>query len=78
MLIYYNAIVMKQGSRSIFCKGAVMIHHDLALSQKVGTTGLRTGSLSYTDVLYLSPEALREFPHSYLLPQYECTSSGTT
>ena len=46
-----------------------MIHHDLALFQKVGTTGFRTGSLSYMDVLYLSPGAPPEFPPSYLLTQ---------
>ena len=48
-----------------------MIHHDSALSQKVGTTGLRTGSLSCIDVLYLSPGAPPEFsPSDCLLPQH--------
>ena len=64
MLIYYNAIIMKQGSCSIFCAGASMIHHDSALFQKAGTTGLRTGSLSCIDVLYLSLGAPLEFPSS--------------
>ena len=68
MLIYYNAIIMKQGSGSIFCTGPFMSHHDSVLSQKSGTTGLRTGSLFCTIVLYLSPGAPLEFPPSLLSP----------
>ena len=64
MLIYYNAIIMKQGSCSIFCSGTFMSSHDSVLFQKAGTTGLRTGSLSCMDVLYLSPGAPLEFPPS--------------
>ena len=60
MLIYYNAIIMKQRSCSIFCAGAVISHHDSALFQKAGTTGLRTGSLSCMDVLCLSQGATLE------------------
>ena len=52
-----------------------MIHHDSALSQKVGTTGLRTGSLSCIDVLYLSPGAPPEFPLSCLSPASELLQS---
>ena len=65
MLIYCNAIIMKQGSCSIFCAGAVMTHHDTALFQKAGTTGLRTGSLSCIDVPCPSPGAPPEFSHSW-------------
>ena len=61
MLIHYNAIIMKQGSCSIFCAVAFMSHHDSVLFHKAGTTGL-TGSLSRMDVLYLSPGAPLEFP----------------
>ena len=43
MLIYYNDIIMKQESRSIFCAGAFMSHHDSALFQKAGTTVLEHG-----------------------------------
>ena len=43
MLIYYNAIIMKQGSCRVSCAGVFMSHHDSALFQKAGTTGL-TGS----------------------------------
>ena len=69
MPIYYNAIIMKQGLCSIFCAGTFVSHCDSALFQKVGTAGLRTGSLSCIDVLYLSPGAPPEFPPSdYLLP----------
>ena len=57
MLIYYNAIIMKLGSCSIFCADAFVIHYDSVLFQKVGTTGLRTGSVSCIDVFYLSPGA---------------------
>ena len=64
-LIYCNAIIMKQGSCSIFCAGAVMTHHDTALFQKAGTTGLRTGSLSCIDVPCPSPGAPPEFSHSW-------------
>ena len=64
MLIYYNDIIMKQGSYSVFCTGAFMSHHDSVFFQKAGTTGLRTGSLSRMDVLYLSPGAPPEFPPS--------------
>ena len=60
MLSYYNAVIMKQGSHSIFCEGAVMIHCDSALFQKAGTAG----SLSCIGVLCLSPGPLLEFPHS--------------
>ena len=68
MLIYYSAIRMQPGSCSIFCTGVFLCHHDSVLFQKLGTTGLRTGSLSCMDVLYLSPGAPPEFPPSYLLP----------
>ena len=68
MAIYCNAIIMKQGSCSIFCTGAFMIQHGSALFQKAGTTGLRTGSLSCIDVLYLSPGA----PLSFLLLTISC------
>ena len=53
----------------LLCR-CIMIHHDSALSQKAGTTDLRTGSLSCIDGLYLSPEAPLEFPPSHILPQY--------
>ena len=71
MLIYYDAVIMKQGSCSIFWAGAVVIHHDSVLFQKGGgqPTSLRTGSLSCIDVFCLSPEAPPEFPPSYLRPQ---------
>ena len=62
MLIYYDAIIT--GSCSIFCVGAVMIHHDAALFQKAGKTGLRTGSLSGINVSCLSPGAPPELFHS--------------
>ena len=62
---------MKEGSCSIFCTGTFMSHHDSALFQKAGTTGLSTGSLSCLDVLYLSPGAPPEFPPSYLLPHLD-------
>ena len=68
MLIYCNAILMKQESHSVFCRGAFMSHHDSLLFQKAGTTGLRTGSLSCINVLYLSPGAPPEFPPSRLSP----------
>ena len=68
MLIYYNAIIMKQRSGSIFCSGVYMIHYYSVLFQKAGTTGLRTRSLSRVDVLYLRPGAPPEFPPSHLLP----------
>ena len=64
MLIYYNAVIMKQGSCSISCAGAVMIHCDSVLFQKAGTTCLRTGSLSCSDVLGLGPGAPPELFHS--------------
>ena len=48
-----------------------MSHHDSLLFQKSRTTGLRTGSLSCMDVLYLSPEAPLEFLPFYLLPQHQ-------
>ena len=64
MLISYNAIIMKQGSCSIFCAGAFMSHHDSALFQKLGTTCFRTGSPSDIDVLYLNPGAPQGFPPS--------------
>ena len=64
MLIYYNDIIIKQGSCSVFWAGAFMIHHDSVLFQKTGTTRLRTGSLSCTAVLYLSPGAPLEFTPS--------------
>ena len=66
MLIYCNDIIMKQGSYSFFCAGAVMIHHDSAVFQKVGTMGLRRGSLSCFSVVCLNPGVPLEF---YLLPQ---------
>ena len=68
MLIYYNAIVMKQGPCSIFCAGAFMSHHDSALFHKAEATSLRTGCLSCMAVLYLSPGAPPEFPPSRLSP----------
>ena len=68
MLIYYNAIIMKQGSCSVFCAGPFMSHHDSALFQKAGSISLRTGSLSRIDVLYLSPGAPPGFPPSWLSP----------
>ena len=52
MLIYCNAIIMKQGLRNVFCISAVISHRDSALFQKAGATGLRTGPLSRTDVLW--------------------------
>ena len=62
MLIYYNAITMKQGLCSIFCAGTAIIHHNPVLFQKAWKSGLRTGSLSYIDFLYLSPGAPLESP----------------
>ena len=75
MLIYYN-ITMEQGSRSIFCTGEVRIHHDSALFQKAGATGLRTDlcPVSMSFILAL------EFPPEYLLPQTQAcalTVNGT-
>ena len=68
MLIYFNAIIMNQGSCSIFSAGAFMTRHDSVLFQKAETTGLRTGSLSCIPVLYLSPGVPPEFPPlDYLL-----------
>ena len=64
MLIYFNAVIMKQGSCSIFCAGAFMIHHDSGLFQEAGTTDLRTGFLSCIDEPCPSPGAPLEFPHS--------------
>ena len=69
MLIYDNAVIMKQGSGRIVCAGAFVIHHDSALFQKVGTTCFGTGSLSRILVLRLSPGAPPEFPPSHLQPQ---------
>ena len=69
---YYNAIIMKQGSRNIFC--AFTSHHDSVLFQK---TGVRTGSLSCTHVLCLRPGALPEFPPSYLLLHNDVYLGGT-
>ena len=43
MLIYYNAIIMKQGSGRIFCAGAVTIHHDSVLFQKAVQLVLEEG-----------------------------------
>ena len=68
MLVYYNGIIMKQGSCSIFCTGAFMSHHDSVLFQRAGATHLRTGSLSCIDVLHLSPGAPTEFPPPWLSP----------
>ena len=67
MLMYYNVIIMKQGSRSIFCTGIVMIHYESVLFQRVATTCLRTGSLSCMDALCLSPRAPPDSPASTLL-----------
>ena len=51
-----------------------MIHHDSGLFQKVVTTGLRIGSLSHINVLYLSPGAPLEFLlPDYLLSQLHCS-----
>ena len=55
MLIYYNAITMKQGLCSIFCAGTAIIHHNPVLFQKAWKSGLRTELLSCVDVLCLSP-----------------------
>ena len=74
MLIYFNAIITKKGSCSIFCAGAFMSHHDSAASPESGTTGLRTGSLSSVNDLYLSPGAPPEFPPSYFMPQWDCVT----
>ncbi|KAF6120095.1 hypothetical protein HJG60_010421 [Phyllostomus discolor] len=77
MLIYCNAIKMKQGSCSI-CTVAFMIHHDSALFLKAGTTCPRTGSLSYINVLYLSSGAPLEFSPDYFLPQIQaCAVTGS-
>ena len=76
MLIYYNAIIMKQGSYRIFCAGAFMIHHDSVLFQKAGTTGHRTGlcpvSMSFILALghplsFLLPDSLLPQLHQYLI-----------
>ena len=64
MQIYYNVIIVKQGSCSIFCEGAIMIHRDSVLFQKAWTNGLRTGSLSCISVPCPSPGVPLEFPHS--------------
>ena len=76
MLIYYNVIKMKHGPCSTFCTGAVMIHQDSELFQKVGTTSLRTGSLFCINVLCLSPGVPLKFPPSYLLPLWHILATG--
>ena len=64
MLSYYNAVIMKQESYSIFCADEVMSHHDSVLFQKAGATSLRTWSLCCIDALCLSPGTPLEFPPS--------------
>ena len=74
MLIYYNAIMMKQGSCSIFCTGAVMSHHDSALFQKAGTTVLEQGLCPVWTSFILALGHLQ----SFLLPDYLLPHSSLT
>ena len=64
MLIYYNAIIMKQESCSIFYTGAVMTHHDSVLFQKDGATCVGTASLSCINVFCPIPGAPPELSQS--------------
>ena len=79
MLIYYNSMIMKQGSckdhRSIFCAAAIKIYHDSALFQEVWQLVLeQVCSVSMSFVLVLG--LLWSFLISdYLLPQKDPVST---
>ena len=70
MLIYYNAIIMKQGSCSIFCACAVMIHHDSVPFQKVGQLVSEQHLVLMSFVLALGHHLWSFLPPDCLLTQF--------